>query len=177
MTGIEAIAAAGAIIGGVATFQQMQYQAAVATANAKQSQANADYAYEVAQKDARDTGLEAKGLIGRQIAAQGATGIALTSPSSINSRQRLSELSYEDQIRRVEAGSRQAANYRTESNMFKAEAGASKTAGALALTESFFKAGSYIGSSNPTKSSPSTFTPKPIPRSRTFAANYAGGFG
>lgn len=193
MTGIELFAAAGAASGGLggigtalgvvgslvsgfAAFQQSQYQAAIAKANAKQAQYNANLATEVAQQQAEDQGRQNMGLFGEQVAAQAASGLALNSPSSISSRLRTAELSYEEQLRIIDKGNQEAANFLTQRNQFNAEASAAKSAGAMSILSSGINAfGSYVGAADPTRfaSSPTAFTPKPVSRNRYYAPRFS----
>jgi hypothetical protein len=161
----------GSLVSGFAAFQQSQYQAAIATANAKQAEVNAQLANEAAQQQAEDQGRQNAGLFGQQVAAQAASGLDINSPSSINSRLRTQELSYDEQLRIIDAGNAQQANYLTQSNQFKSEASASKTAAGMSILSTPLNAfGSYVGGADPTRfgSSPTSFVPKPQPRNRLY---------
>jgi hypothetical protein len=149
------IGAIGSIVSGIAAFSQAQYQAAVAKANEKQAKLNAELSMNIAQKDAEDLGTQAKGQMGELVAAQGASGISLSSPSAVRGRKWMSAVGYQDQTRRTEQGQREFANYRTQANVYAAEAKAAKMSGMFSLIGGFINAaGSMVGSAQPSAQSP-----------------------
>lgn len=160
------ISAAGAVVGGLAQYQAANYQAAIATANSKIAKENARQAWEIGLRDAQDIGTENQGLAGEQVAAQAATGLSLGSGSFAKARYRQRELGYEEQVRRVEAAGKQRANYRTEANIYKAEAASHRSAGQFALAGAALSAaGSLASAAQPTGSSVG-FSGLPVPTAR-----------
>lgn len=150
------LSAIGSVISGIAAMSQASYQAAIAKANAKQARLNAQLAFDVAGEEAQDIGTENLGVMGELLAGQGASGIGIGSPSAARSRTWLGAVAYKDQIRRVEEGNRQGANYQTQANVFDAEASAHKTAGMFGLIGGIINAGSsLVGSSGGSIRSPS----------------------
>lgn len=149
------LGAIGSIISGIAAFQQASYQAAISKANAKQAQLNANLASDVANEEAEDIGVENKGLLGELESGQAASGLSIASPSAVRGRSWMRSVAYKDQLRRVEAGNREFANYRTQANVFNAEAKAQKTAGVFSLIGGIVEAGaSFAGSAQPGRMSP-----------------------
>lgn len=166
-----AIGLVGGLVSAFGTFQSMMYQSAVAKANAKQAKLNAQLSTEVAGQDAEDLGTEARGQKGQLLAGQGASGISVASPSAVRSRMWMNRVAYKDQLRRTEAGARESANFRTQSNVFKAESKAKRTGAFFNLAGGVLGAvggamgsgggGSLVGGAQPTSMSPGFL---PIPR-------------
>lgn len=168
----------GGLVGAFGAIQQAMYQKAVADANAKQAKLNAKLAGEVSQQEAEDLGTEGLGLSGELLSGQAASGLALTSPSAVRSRIWMGRVGYKDQLRRVEAGNREAANYRTQANVFKAEGRAAMTAGIFNAVGSVIggisgmgggSGGSFLGNAQPTRMSPG-YLPVPAARNRLYSS-------
>lgn len=162
------ISAGSSVAGGVAAFQTGRYQAAVAEANKRSNLRNAAQAVEVGERDVRDIGREFAGQIGEFEAAAGASGLALDSPSIIQTRNRARVTAVEEGRRRMDAAFKQAANFKTQANVQDTVADASRTAGNLSLFEGLLRAGgSLVGGASPTRSSFGTLKPTaPLPRPR-----------
>ena len=164
----------GGLVSAFGALQQGMYQSAVAKANAKQAKLNAKLAGEVSQQDAEDLGTEGLGMAGELLSGQAASGLAVSSPSAIRSRIWMGRVGYKDQVRRVEAGNREAANFRTQANVFKAEASAARSAGIFNAVGGILGAfsggggGSLLGGAQPTKMSPG-FLPVPANRPRLYS--------
>jgi hypothetical protein len=73
------------------------YQAGVAKVNQKIAEQQSDYARAVGEVEAETAGLKSRAELGRARAAQGASGIDVSSGSSVNVRQSMIELGYHDQ--------------------------------------------------------------------------------
>ena len=152
------------ILAGFGALQQNLTTSAIAEANAKQANANADYASQVGQQQSQDASMENRFRLGQQLAGQGASGLTVNSPSSVRGRIHTRKMGIADQFRIIDASNRQSANYKTDANMFRAESSAAKGAAITGFAGDAFGAyGSYIGDSKPTRRSPSYI---PVPRSR-----------
>lgn len=147
--GIAAIlGVAGSLVSGFAAMQQASYSAAIAEANAQQARLNAEHEVEVAYGDLESMGEEQAGIMGEQMGRVSTSGLAITSPSINQARHRARRLAIQDQRRRIDASYRTAANYKTQANMFDAEAKAHKTAGTMAMLTGVIGAGrSLVGGS------------------------------
>lgn len=127
------IGAVGSLVSGMAAMQQSQYQAAVAEANAKQARLNAELAGRIGFENVQDLGIEHAGRRGTLEARIGGSGLAASSPSFDQARSRVNQLNILEQRRTIEGAYREAANYKTQSNVFKAEAGAARSAGKFSM--------------------------------------------
>lgn len=164
------LSAIGSIVSGIAAMSQASYQAAIAKANEQQARLNAQHAKEIGDRDAEDIGTENRGLLGEQLAGQAASGLQVGSPSAVRARGWLSRVSYDEQVRRVEAANREYANYQTQGNVFAAEAKMHKSAGAFAMIGGILNAGaSLVGAGRATSASPG-FLPTSTVRNRYYTA-------
>jgi hypothetical protein len=162
---------AGSLISGFAAVSANNYQAAIAKSNAEQARVNAQARAEKAMIDAEDRAVENAGIIGLQEAQQGASGLALNSPSLIRTRARSIELANVETDRIIRGGNLDYANYMTEANQFDAEAGAYKAKAGFALFSTAINGfGSFLSAATPTAASPS-YIPQPIARPRLFGVN------
>ncbi len=162
--GPELLLVAGTLIGAAGEFSAGNYQAAVADQNAKINRNNAALASEIAQRDQLDIAEQQIGLQGETLAAQGASGVEINSPSFVRTRMRMADLAYEDQVRRIEAGNRQRANFLTKANVFEADAKQGRKQAKIGLAASFATAGSsLIGGSSPTALPNYAAVPTPRP--------------
>lgn len=161
------LTAIGSIVSGVAAYQQSRYQAAIAKTNQRQANINADLAREIAERDAEDIGAQERGLLGELTSAQAASGLAVSSPSLHRARVRQRAIGYENQVRRIEAGNREYANYKTQASVYSAQASSYSSAGTFALIGGFidagaaiagapggFNGGSFLGNAQPSQQSP-----------------------
>ncbi len=169
----------GGLVSAFGALQQGMYQSAVAKANARQARLNAEQASTVSQQDAEDMGIEGLGQMGELVSGQAGSGIAVSSPTAIRSRLWMGRVGYVDQFRRVEAGNREAANYKTQANVFKAEAKQAKMAGMMNFAGGVLGAmggmgggggggGSFLGGAQPTQMSPG-YLPVPSTRNRYYS--------
>lgn len=146
MTLAAVIGAAGSLVSGLATYQQSKYQAAVATANARQARLNAKQVVDVAYSDLEDLGAENQGRQGMQAAQMGGSGLSVSSPSFNQARARGRQLNIIEHRRTIETAYREAANYRTQANVYNTEASAARSAGKFSLIGGFLgAAGSIAG--------------------------------
>ena len=135
------------------------YQAAISDVNAKQAELNADLRLEKAQIDVEDRSLQQAALLGSAEARIGASGVGFTSPSVVRTRISALDTFAEERDRIMRQGLGEAANFQTQANVFRSEAGSQRSAGSFALLESFLKAGSAI-SGAPQFKKTNPFTPQ-----------------
>ena len=128
-----AVSMIGTGVGAMASFQQSQYQAAVAKANAQVAKNNAEQARQRGNEDIQDMGEEQAGLLGEQMSRAAGSGLDISSPSIIQSRARARDIGVEDARRRITASRQLGANYDTQANVEKSNASAYKSAGTFAL--------------------------------------------
>ena len=139
-----AMAAAGltaitSLISGVQGFTAGQYQAMVAKNNAKLAMQNAVKAVEEGQQDKIDNDFDIRDMLGEQTAAQSASGLSLSSRSSVGVRNS-TRLTGEIEGRRIMADAMQnAKNFKQQAADFKAESKASK------VSSYFDLAGGVVG--------------------------------
>jgi post-segregation antitoxin (ccd killing protein) len=115
--------------------QQASYQAQVARQNAKIAKMNASTALQTGLDNARTKGLETRDLIGKEKAAQGASGIDVTSGSSKMVRDSTYVLGKMDEMtimkgaaQKGDAYMAQAMNYQAEAGLYDMKADAAETA-------------------------------------------------
>ena len=143
---LAAISAVGTLISGMAQAQASAYQAAVARSNQEQAKVNAKLAIEKAEIDAQDRATENAGLMGLQVARQGASGLSLSSPSLIRTRARSIEIAREETDRIYRGGYAQEANFITESNQFGAQADMYSAQSGFSMLSGFIGAATQFGS-------------------------------
>lgn len=139
--GIATIIAAGSsLLSGISALQQSQYQAAVASANKQIAEQNAQLAIDIGGSNLEDLSAENEGRLGLQAARMGSSGIAISSPSFEQARSRGKQLHLTESRRIMESAYREAANYKSQANLYAAEAKANKSAGAMGLFSGFLSA-------------------------------------
>lgn len=117
------LSAAGQFASGSAASAQAGYQAQVARNNAKIAKANASTAMHTGMDQAMNKGLETRDLIGKQKAAQGASGIDVTSGSSKMVRDSTYVLGKMDEMTIMKGATQKADAYMAQAMNFQAEAG------------------------------------------------------
>jgi hypothetical protein len=121
--------AIGSFMGGAAQQQYYNYQAGVAQFNAQIMQQNSEYAINVGEIQAQQSGLSSGQQMGKIVAGQAASGLDVNSGS--NKAVQASQLGIErtsaTAIRSTAA--KTAYNYQVEGNAFSAQAGADIAAG------------------------------------------------
>jgi hypothetical protein len=80
--GTAVLSGLSSIAGSVAQKRQLQYQAQVAQNNARIANMNADYAARAGQQKEQSEAWKVRGLMGRQLAAQSANGLDVSSGSA-----------------------------------------------------------------------------------------------
>lgn len=175
---VTLISVGSTLLSGAAGFLQSSYSAAVADANRQQNKLNAELATEVGLSDAADIGTENAGRIGLMTARMGASGIQIGSPSFRQGRARARQLNVQEQRRTVEAAYREAANYRTQANIDKAESSAYKTKSFLDLAGTALNVGGDLaaGSARAITRSDVYGTEGPLDLLRRKRYNYGYGF-
>lgn len=145
--GIAAIiGAVGSIVQGISAYQAGQYQAALATMNAKIATENAARAIERSRVEQATQDDITAGLLGEQVAIQGASGVSLGSKSFSLTRKSAARLGRLDALNIVQAGELEAHAFKTDAFNFLASASAAKASGFNSLVAGFLGAtGSIIG--------------------------------
>lgn len=138
------LGAAGAVVGGIGALAAGNYQNAVAKQNAQIAEQNAHRARERAGIEAQDNDMQTLGMLGEQEAAQSASGISLTSRSSILTRKAAKELGRRDTLNIIQAGDVEAYNYKVDAANQRASGKAAKTTGVFNALGSFLSAGGSL---------------------------------
>lgn len=155
---MQAIGLIGGIIGGIGQAMSLSYQAAIAKANQAQAKNNAYAANQAAQTDVEDIGNQGRGDLGTINANQGASGIALSSPSFAGGVKGFLDRVYGSASRRQSEGNQQTSAYNTEANIQGANAKSASSAIPFALVGGVFNGlssmsgGSLFGNAKPTMS-------------------------
>ena len=151
------ISAFGALREGKAASQAANYQAAVSNQNAKIAEENAVDAIQRAQVDQLSLDNESAAFRGSQLAAQGASGLAIGGRSQALTRAASDRLAREDALKIRQGGDFEARRFKQEAANFRNEATASKMEAKNARISSYFDAAAtLIGAAKPTGSSLST---------------------
>lgn len=148
-----ALAAAGTVAkvaddiqAGTATQKMDAYKATVARNNARQAEANADYAINAGIAKAEKSSLKSRAVVGRIKAAQAANNIDVNSGSAADvqaSQRETGELDTETIMNNADLT---AYGYRTQATGFEAQAGLDEAEGKQAKTASKFAAvGDLLG--------------------------------
>lgn len=132
---LAAITAVASVATGVLGYSAAQYQGQVAKMNTKVAEENAQRALERSKIEAQDNDLQTSLLLGEQVAAQGASGISLTSKSFMKTREATRLLGRRDTLNIIQGGEIEAYNYKVDKENFKAQASAAKLQGYGALLE------------------------------------------
>lgn len=157
---LGAISLASSVIGGgisfIGSMQTAQanasaanYQAQVARNNQIIAQQNADYARQAGQAQVEQEGMKTRAVIGAEAAAQGASGIDLTtgSPSDVRrSTQEVGELNSMNIMQNAELRARgfdiEATNQGAQAGLLRQQASNAQTAGAFSGFSSLLTGGS-----------------------------------
>lgn len=123
------LGAVGGLLSGGLGLMQGLYQAQVAKNNARIANWNAGLAEQKAQIEQQDKDRENRGALGTLIAEQGASGIAITSPSTMDTRGAAAQLARQDALRIRQAGDIESWNFKQQAADFKAQAGADTLGG------------------------------------------------
>jgi len=110
--------------------EQANYRAKVAQNNQIIEQQNARYATAAARENAFANDLKTKAILGQQEAAQGASGLDLTSGSPEDVRESTRPLGRLGTLQTYQQGALQAYGYQSQAANFGAEAGLQRLAGA-----------------------------------------------
>jgi hypothetical protein len=113
------------------------YQSQVADNNAKIARWNAAITRQSSEIEQQDLDHQAAGQMGELVAAQGASGVSLGSPSSMRTRSTAAALSREDALRVRYKGSMDAWNYDNQAKDFKSQS-------QISLLGGFVKAASSL---------------------------------
>ena len=141
----------GTVLSGLSTYQAARYQQAVAKANAAVAAENAKRAGQEAQQAQIDSDMQLAGLIGEQIAAQGASGLAVSSPTNRRVRQAARRFGRIDAQRIRKRGLYKVQNFQQEQANQLASAKMAGAGAGFGLFKSLLSAGgTFIGGARPT---------------------------
>lgn len=136
--------AAGDLFGGAAQGKMYEYQAGVARMRSQVAEQNARWAVNTGETNAQISGMHTRFQVGQIRAGQGASNIAVSSPSSTGVRAGQTEVGQIDESVIRTNAARRAYGSEVESASAAAEAGALSTASATARTASYYSAASSI---------------------------------
>lgn len=163
LTLTTALQAGAALIGGLATFQTAQANAAVMQMNAEINEENAIRAVRRSQVEQEAQDALTRGLLGEQLAGQAASGIAVDQGSPRLTRIAARELGRLDALNIRQAGDIERYNYQAAAESQRVQAGAERRGGAFGLLGSFLEAGSVVTNARPTQRR-NYYPPVPTPR-------------
>ena len=147
----SAVSAVGTVLGGVAAAKAANYQAKVAQINAQIAEENARSAALETQQQQVDLDMETLGLLGEQLAEQGASGFAVDSRSAVRLRESAKALGRKDAKKLRAAGAKRVRSFQMEAAGQRASAALAKSQGSNSLLQSFLGGvGSFVGSARPT---------------------------
>lgn len=153
--------AVGGIITGMAALAQADYAQQVAEMNAKVAEQNAQDAVLRSQQEQIQVDDQARELLGRQVAAQSASGLSVGGRTQMLTRKSARKLAAQDRLNIREAGRREAFNYRVDKANFQAQGEMAKMEGRFNALGSFLGAGgSLLGAAQSTNFG-SRFGPDP----------------
>lgn len=127
------LATAGTIVGGASAFLQGQYQAGVLRNQATVARQNAQRAVFAGQITQQDQDQAAAQAIGQEVAAQGASGLSLSSGSFARRRESMKILARRDALRIRNDADVKAQNFNAEAATNEAEARQSSLGSFLSL--------------------------------------------
>lgn len=113
---------AGTVMSGLAASQAASYQAAVASRNAELARINANNARQAGNQQAQNQDLKTRGLIGSQLAAQGASGLTIGEGSLGSVVESTARLGRYDTLQTKFAAEKQAVDYENQAGSFDAQA-------------------------------------------------------
>lgn len=147
------LGAVGSLVSGFAAMSAGNYQAKIAEMNAKIADDNARRAIERSQIEQQDQDTMTLGMLGEQEAAQSASGVSLTSKSSILTRKSARELGRRDALNVRQSGELEAYGFKTDAVNQRAQGQLAKMQGQSSMIGAFLGAGSsLIGAANGTPS-------------------------
>ena len=148
------LTALGSVVSGVSALAAGAAQANMAKFNAQVAEDNAVRAQDRAQIEAQQQDDLTRGMIGSQEAAQSASGLSLSSKSSVLTRKSALKLGRLDTLNVRQAGDIEAYNYKVDAAGQRMSASAAMASGVGNALGSFLGAGSsLIGKSQSVKKS------------------------
>lgn len=142
----QVVSVGSAVIGTIGQMQAASYQASVAARNQEIAEENARRASNDAQLEQIDASQDAAREIGALIAEQSASGISLSSGSSLLRRRDLQEYAQRDSQRIREQGNVNIRNFKQQAADFASEREVAKASRSNAFTGGLLNIGSsYIG--------------------------------
>ena len=148
------LSALGSVVSGVSALAAGAAQANMNKFNAQIAEDNAARAQERAQIEAQQQDDLTRGMLGEQEAAQSASGLSMTSKSSVLTRKSALKLGRLDTLNVRQAGDLEAYNYKVDAANQRMQGSLAMMSGASNMLGSFLSAGSsLIGKSTSTKKS------------------------
>jgi len=138
------IGVAGAAVKGISAFSASRYRAKVAANNAEIYRDNADRVLQEASVEAQDNDVRAVGEIGQLLASQGASGIDMTSGSSLRSQVSAYKLAARDRGYTIARGEAASVRMLQGAQDSLAEARQARSAGVFSLLGSALGIGTEI---------------------------------
>ena len=158
------LGAIGAVASTIVSISQLQYQAAIAKANAEQQRVNAEASRTAAAEDVKDIGEQRRGELGELRVSQAASGLSISSPSFARGEIAFGERAKQEQFRLQLAGNQQSTYYENAARIYDAEAKGYKAAIGPTILGGFINvAQSLVGGATATARSPGFL---PIPQRR-----------
>jgi hypothetical protein len=139
-----AIGAGGALFKGFASSSMYGYQAQIAQMNAQIARQNSAYESALGETQAQQSGMKTRAIIAETKAGQGASGLDLTSGTSVEVRASEAELGAEDQSMIRSNAARRAYGYEVQASQDVAQANLDKAASSNSIISGLFDAGSSI---------------------------------
>lgn len=133
--------AGSALVGGMAQYQNMQYQSAIASHNAAMLEQQAQREVFAANQDIADQDQSARAEIANMLAQMDASGINSTTGSMMMRRAGVESLATRDRERLGQKRDIQLENTRTQASVQRSEASAAKKAGRLGLLSTALNVG------------------------------------
>lgn len=145
LTGIGlALSFASSAFGAIGQYQAAQYQASIAEMNQKVANINADRTIQTSQVEQQDRDLQARALLGEQVAEQAASGLTLGSKSFRQARRGAQELARQDSLRIRQAGDVDAYNYRVQAANYGMQSQLAQATATSSLVGGFLGAGTSL---------------------------------
>jgi multidrug efflux pump subunit AcrA (membrane-fusion protein) len=138
------LSAGGAVLSGINSIQQGNYQNAVAQQNARAADSYAAAEAEAAQREAMRSDREYAILRGEQLAAQGASGLDLLGRTQLQTRKTTDATARDARTDIRQRGTYESRKLQQEASNFRAEGSAAKRQGLVSGIGSFLRAGSEV---------------------------------
>lgn len=138
------LGAVGSVVSTLGAISQLQYQAAIAKANAQQQKVNAESAFETAQENARNIGTQRAGERGEIATARGGSGFSVGSLSFGLGDVAYTDIAVQEQTNTLREGQLAYADYNTRANIERARSKMYSSAVGPTALAGFLGAGSSL---------------------------------